>query len=487
MNFTLPLFSVALPEIFVLSMIGMIVLVDVFFKKYYHNAAYVLVQSTIVTAFLLSATQFKDYPQPIVTFSGNYVLDKLAVLTKLFVFAVSFFAFIYAHQYIKERHIPRSEYYILGLVAVLGMQVMASAYTMLTIYLGLELLSLPLYAMVAMRRDSTSATEAAMKYFVTGALASGLLLYGISLVYGMTGSIDITSIPELLQQGPASQQPVLILALVFLLGGLIFKFGAVPFHMWVPDVYDGAPTSVTLFIASAPKIAAFAVTVRILAEALPSAHVQWQSVLVAVSLLSMFAGNVLAIAQSNIKRMLAYSSIAHIGYAFLGIIAAPGSVNDGYSSAMFYLVTYVIVAAGAFAIIGFMSKEGVELDQLSDYRGLNARNPWLAFIMLLLMFSMAGVPPTVGFFAKLGLLEALVEAHYVWLAALALLFAIIGAYYYLRVVMLMYFEEPRDELAQVKIKISPVNFIAISINGAAALILGLLPSGLIDMCRLSFA
>lgn len=486
MNFIMPLFSVAIPEIFVLSMLGMIILVDVFLKEYYRNVTYVLVQLTLATAFLLTMYQFHGYAHPIVTFSGNYIVDKLAVLTKLFVFVVSFFAFIYAHQYIKERQIARSEYYILGLIAVLGMQVMASAFSLLTIYLGLELLSLPLYAMIAMQRHSSAATEAAMKYFVTGALASGLLLYGISIIYGITGSIEISAIPQLLQNAPANQQPVLIMALVFLLGGLAFKFGAVPFHMWVPDVYDGAPTAVTLFLASAPKIAAFAVTVRILAEALPIAHVQWQSVLVIISLLSMFLGNALAIAQTNIKRMLAYSSIAHMGYAFLGIIAAPGAVQDGYSSAMFYLATYVIVAAGAFAIIGFMSKEGVELNQLNDYRGLNARNPWLAFIMLLLMFSMAGVPPTVGFFAKLGLLEALVEAHYVWLAALALLFAIIGAYYYLRVVMLMYFEEPQADSAKVEIKLTPVNFVAISINGIAALLLGILPSGLIDMCRLSF-
>jgi NADH-quinone oxidoreductase subunit N len=283
-----------------------------------------------------------------------------------------------------------------------------------------------------------------------------------------------------------NQQLVMLLALVFILSGIIFKFGAVPFHMWVPDVYTGAPTSVTLFISSAPKIAAFAITMRILVEALPTLMIQWQHVLVAVSVLSMFAGNVLAIAQTNIKRMLAYSSIAHIGYTLLGILAGPGSAQ-GYSAAMFYITTYVIVAAGAFAIVAMLSSSNIEFDQLEDYRGLNARSPWLAFMMLLLMFSMAGVPPTVGFFAKLGLLEALVEAHYVWLAALALLFAIIGAYYYLRVVMLMYFEEPKSNLIGTHISVPPTIMAAITVNGVAALVLGLLPSTLIDMCRISVA
>jgi NADH-quinone oxidoreductase subunit N len=486
MNFTMPLFSVAIPEIFVLSMVGVILLVDVFLKERHRIATYILVQATLVIAFLVTLLQYRDYVSPTITFSGNYVLDKLAILTKLFIFVVSFFAFIYARDYIKERKIASGEYYILGLFAVLGMQVMASAYSFLTIYLGLELSTLPLYAMVAMQKNSRSATEAAMKYFVMGALASGLLLYGISLVYGATGAIDIQSIGALLTNATQNQLLVLVLALVFILAGVLFKFGAVPFHMWVPDVYQGAPTSVTLFITSAPKIAAFAITMRILVEALPSLTVQWQNVLIVVAVMSMFLGNVLAIAQTNIKRMLAYSSIAHIGYTLLGVLAGPAS-SLGYSAAMFYITTYVIVAAGAFAIIAMLSTQDIELDQLDDYRGLNTRSPWLAFIMLLLMFSMAGVPPTVGFFAKLGLLEALVAAHHTWLAVLALVFAIIGAYYYLRVVMLMYFEEPKSTWVGAKISISPSVRIAISVNGIAALALGLFPSGLIDMCRISVA
>lgn len=484
MNFTMPLFSVALPELFVLGMICFVLMVDIFLTERYRVITFILVQATLVGAFLITLTQYHDYPVAVVTFSGHYVLDKLAVITKLTVFVVSFFVFAYAQQYIKERKMPRGEYYILGLLAVLGMQVMASAYSFLTIFLGLELSSLPLYAMVALQKDSRAATEASMKYFVMGALASGLLLYGISLLYGATGSITIQGFAALIGNPAGHQQMVLSLALVFVLAGIIFKFGAVPFHMWVPDVYTGAPTTVTLFISSAPKIAAFAITMRLLVEALPALTIHWEQILVGVALLSMFAGNILAIAQSNIKRMLAYSSIAHIGYTLLGILAGPGS-TQGYSAAMFYIVTYVIVAAGAFAVIALLSTHNIELDQLDDYRGLNTRNPWLAFMMLLLMFSMAGVPPTVGFFAKLGLLEALVEAHYVWLAALALVSAIIGAYYYLRVVMLMYFEEPKSNVVGTRIAISPSVMGAISVNGFAALALGLLPSSLIDLCRIS--
>jgi NADH-quinone oxidoreductase subunit N len=298
------------------------------------------------------------------------------------------------------------------------------------------------------------------------------------------GSIDLLAIGNLLESTGYHHNVTVLLALIFILTGLLFKFGAVPFHVWVPDVYEGAPTSVTLFIASAPKIAAFCITMRILVQALPDMSVTWISMLTVIAVLSMLFGNLLAIAQVNIKRMLAYSSIAHIGYTLLGIIAGPAS-TQGYSAAMFYVTTYVMVAAGAFAIIGLLSRQGIELDQLDDYRGLNARSPWLAFMMLLLMFSMAGVPPTVGFFAKLGLLEALVEAHDVWLAAFALVFAIIGAYYYLRIVMLMYFEPPRLAVADHQIGLAPGMMAVVTVNSAAALALGLLPSGLIDMCRIS--
>lgn len=481
MDFETPLFAVALPEIFLLSMACLILVIDVFLSEKNRIVTYLLVQATLVIAFILTLPQFKDYPQPILTFSGSYVIDELAVISKLVVYLFSFFSFAYAREYIKQRNIPSSEYYLLGLLAVLGMSIMASAFSFLTIYLGLELLSLSLYAIVAMYKESNLATEAAMKYFILGSLASGMLLYGISILYGTTGDIQINTVAQVLQN---RQDVVPLLALIFVLGGLIFKFGAVPFHMWVPDVYQGAPTPATLFIASAPKVAAFAITVRVLVQAMPSLQVSWEHILIVIAILSMFLGNVVAIAQTNLKRMLAYSSIAHIGYTLLGIIAGPNS-SQGYSAAMFYISTYVLVAAGAFAIITLMSRDGVEFDKLDDYQGLNARNPWLAFMMLLLLFSMAGVPPTVGFFAKLGLLEALVEANLVWLAVLALVFALIGAYYYLRVVMLMYFEEPKEGTMMQPVILSSDMLIAISLNGAAALFLGLLPSFFIDICRIS--
>lgn len=481
MDFSWSQFAIALPEIFLLCAACFILVVDVYLPERQRIVTYFLTQASLVIVFLLTLSQFKSYPVPVTAFSGHYVIDKFAIISKLFMFLFSFFAFAYAREYIESRKMGRSEYYLLGLFAVLGMSIMVSAYTLLTIYLGLELLSLPLYAMVAMNKDSVDATEAAMKYFVLGSLSSGILLYGISLLYGLTGSVQLDVISKVLQQ---HDNLVQIVALIFILAGLMFKFGAVPFHMWVPDVYQGAATPTTLFIASAPKIAAFVITVRIIVQAMPSVQIEWIQILIVISILSMFFGNVLAIAQTNLKRMLAYSSISHIGYTLLGVIAGPNS-TQGYSAAMFYIATYVLVAAGAFAIIAIMSRDGVEFDKLNDYRGLNARNPWLAFMMLLLLFSMAGVPPTVGFFAKLGLLEALVQAHLTWLAVLTLIFALIGAYYYLRVVQIMYFEEPEEDLANVQIEVSSSMLMAISLNGAAALLLGLLPSFFIDLCRIS--
>lgn len=480
MQFTIPQFNAAFPEIFLLIMACVTLVVDVCLPKRLRYITYALVQGSLLGALLLAVLQFDEYPDPIITFAGNYIVDKLAVLSKIFIYIASFFAFLYSREYLKNRNVATSEYYLLGLLSVLGMSIMASGNTFLSMYLGLELLSLALYAMVAMHKDSNPAVEAAMKYFILGAFASGILLYGISLIYGVTGSIEMRTLASILQN---RNDMVTMAAMVFIMSGLIFKFGAVPFHMWVPDVYTGAPTPTTLFIASAPKIAAFAITVRILEHALPGLQEGWVSMLIVVSILSMGLGNLIAIAQTNLKRMLAYSSIAHIGYALLGVLAGPNS-RLGYSAAMFYIATYVLVVAGAFAIITYLSRNGTDFDKIEDYRGLNARNPWLAFMMLLLLFSMAGVPPTVGFFAKLGLLEALVSAGYVWLAVVALLFAIVGAYYYLRVVMVMYFEEPVAG-ADSHIKLSGDMLVAISVNGVAALVLGVLPSFAIDLCRIS--
>ncbi len=472
---------IALPEIALLCLGSCVLLLEAFVPGKQRIVTYYAVQISLVIAFIITLPQFKEYGAPVTTFGGHYVVDKLAILSKLIMYLFSFFAFAYGRDYLNERKVSRGEYYLLGLFAVLGMSIMVSAFSLLTIYLGLELSSLALYAMIALQKESVPATEGAMKYFVLGSFASGILLYGMSLLYGATGNIQIDTIGTLLAQHPGG---IALVGLIFILAGLLFKFGAVPFHMWVPDVYQGAATPTTLFIASAPKVAAFAITVRLLVGSLPTFSTDWQQMLIVVSILSMFFGNLLAIAQTNIKRMLAYSSIAHIGYTLLGILAGPNS-SDGYSAAMFYIATYVLVAAGGFAIIAILSHKDMNFERLEDYRGLNARSPWLAFMMLLLLFSMAGVPPTVGFFAKLGLLEALVEAKLVWLAVLALVFALIGAYYYLRVVMLMYFEEPNAEVMSEEIVISTDMRLLITINGSAALILGVFPSFFIDLCRIS--
>jgi len=480
MDLLLSQYLIALPDIFLLLAICFVTVVDVCLAKPYQRVTFWLVQVTLLLAIMLTLPQFGEYKTALTTFGGSYIVDKLSVLTKLFVYAFSMLAFVYAREYIEKREIAVGDYYLLGLLAVFGMSVMASSNTFLIAYLGLEVLALPLYAMTAMYKGSKLASEAAMKYFALGALASGMLLYGISMLYGATGSLEFNAVYHALAQ---QYDIVAIVGLIFVLAGLLFKFGAAPFHMWVPDVYQGAPTPVTLFIASAPKVATFSISLRILMHAVPALHVSWEHMLIGIALVSMLGGNLLAIAQTNLKRMLAYSSIAHIGYTLLGIIAGFYS-NLGFSAAMFYIFTYALVVSGAFAIITVLSKGQMEFDKLEDYRGLNARNPWVAFMMLLLLFSMAGVPPTVGFFAKLGLLEALVEAHQTWLAVAALVFALVGAYYYLRVVMLMYFEEPVAGSTD-RIEINRGMLVTVSINGTAALLLGLFPSFFIDMCRLA--
>lgn len=352
---------------------------------------------------------------------------------------------------------------------------MISASNFLTLYLGLELLSLSLYAMVALRRDSVVATEAAMKFFILGALASGFLLYGMSLVYGVTGALDITRVAEVIQSGVVDPT-VLVVGLVFIIAGISFKLSVAPFHMWVPDVYQGAPTAVVLFIGSAPKLAAFGFVMRLLVEGMGGMVADWQGMLIILAVLSMAVGNFAAIAQTNIKRMLAYSTISHMGFMLLGIISADG---NGYSSSMFYIVVYVIMTLGTFGMLMLLSNEEFEAERLDDFKGLNRRNPWYAFITLLLMFSLAGIPPTVGFYAKLSVLQAVLGAGYVWLAVVAVLFSLVGAFYYLRIVKLMYFDEPESD-----VPILPHRDVEllISANGLAVLGFGIFPQTLMTLC-----
>ena len=476
MNFSLAQLTPMLPEIFLLSMLSIILVVDVMLKDSQRTVTYVLALLTLAGCAWFT---FNGHtPEPTRVFSGLFVSDSMADVLKLFLYIAVAFMLVYTRSYLQARDLFKGEFYVLTLFATLGMMVMISASHFLSLYLGLELLSLSLYAMVALQRDSSVATEAAMKYFVLGAIASGMLLYGMSMVYGSTGSLLLSDVSVALQEGVGQKVP-LVFGLVFIVAGLAFKLGVVPFHMWVPDVYHGAPTAVTLFISSAPKLAAFAFSIRLLVQGLEVLHTDWRDMLVLLAVLSMGIGNIAAIAQTNIKRMLAYSTISHMGFLLLGILA--GSQN-GYSAAMFYSVVYAMMSLGGFGMILLLSRQGFESDNLDDLKGLNQRSSWAAFLMLLLMFSMAGIPPTVGFYAKLSVLQAVVEADMVWLAVVAVLFSLIGAFYYLRVVKLMYFDEP---LQTAPIEAPSDMRMALSVNGLAILVLGILPSPLMNVCLIA--
>ena len=481
-NFVVPDLLPAAPELFLAFMALVILLIDLTVKDRRRTLTFALTQLTLVgCAVIQLGTSTGDV---VYTFSNMFVDDLMADLLKLFLYMTVIMVLFYSRSYILDREVMnKGEYYVLALFATLGMMVMISANNFVTIYLGLELLSLSLYAMVAMNRESVASTEAAMKYFVLGALASGLLLYGMSMIYGATGSLEITGIAERLYGGGVNKS-VLTFGLVFLVAGLAFKLGVVPFHMWIPDVYHGAPTSVTLFIGSAPKLAAFAIVMRLLVNGLITMAQDWQAMLVILSVLSMAIGNLAAIAQTNLKRMLAYSAISHMGFMLLGITTGVVEGNarfalNAYSSAMFYVVAYVLMSAGTFGMILLMARAGFEADNLEDFKGLNKRSPWFAGIMMMLMFSMAGVPFFIGFFAKFAVLQAVVAAGYMWLAIVAVLFSLIGAFYYLRVVKLMYFDAPIDE--------SPLTAaldmrILISANGLAVALLGIFPQVIMSLC-----
>ena len=476
MHFSLGQIVPMLPEIFLLAMLSIILIVDPMLRDSQRSASYVFTLLTLAGCAWL--TFCGHQPDPVQVFSGMFIDDTLSDVLKLALYLVVAFMLVYSRSYLQVRGLFKGEFYALTLFATLGMMVMISASHFLTLYLGLELLSLSLYAMVALQRDSAVATEAAMKYFVLGAIASGMLLYGMSMVYGSTGSLQLSDVSVALQEGVGQKVP-LVFGLVFIVAGLAFKLGAVPFHMWVPDVYHGAATPVTLFISSAPKLAAFAFSIRLLVQGLDVLHADWRDMLILLAVLSMAIGNVAAIAQTNIKRMLAYSTISHMGFLLLGILAA---TQNGYSASMFYSIVYAMMSLGSFGIVLLLSRQGFESEQLDDFRGLNQRNPWAAFLMLLLMFSMAGIPPTVGFYAKLSVLQAVVEAGQVWLAVVAVLFSLIGAFYYLRVVKLMYFDEP---LQTAPIEAPGDMRLALSLNGLGILVLGILPGPLMSVCMIA--
>jgi NADH-quinone oxidoreductase subunit N len=465
-----------LPEIFVFGMACVILIVDLYVPPRTRVASYLLAQATLVGAAALTlGLALLGGNAGDVFSNGTFVADTLSVLMKIAIYVLTFFVFAYSREYLTQRDLLRGEYFVLGLFGVLGMMVMASASHFLTLYLGLELLSLSVYAMVAFQRNSAAATEAAMKYFVLGAMASGMLLYGMSMLYGVTGSLEVAAVSRAIA-GIGGNDLVLIFGLVFIVVGIAFKVGLVPFHMWVPDVYQGAPTAVTVYIGTAPEIASFALVIRLLVGGLEGLSTSWQEMLIVLAVLSMGIGNVVAIAQTSMKRMLAYSAISHMGFFLLGILSAS---PEGYSAALFYVLVYAAMSLGAFGVVILLSRKGFEADRLDDFKGLNQRSPWYAFVMLILMFSLAGVPPTAGFYAKLLVIQSVVGAGAVWLAVAAVLFAVIGAYYYLRVVKLMYFDEPEDTAP-----ISGARDIRFFLTVNALLLVGVMPwiGSVIDWC-----
>jgi NADH-quinone oxidoreductase subunit N len=468
----------ALPEIILLSMAMIVLVADLFLKKCSRIAIYGLSQLGLLVAAYVTVSTYT--PSVGYAFTGTFVDDPMADIIKLMMYLGTSFIFVYTRQYIQLRNMFRGEFYALVLFALVGMMIMVSGQSMLTLYVGLELLSLSLYALVALDRDNARATEAAMKYFVLGALASGMLLYGMSMIYGMTGSLNISDINTALMHGTSNHQ-VLILGLVFIVAGLAFKLGAVPFQMWVPDVYEGSPTAMTMLISSVPKLAAFAFIIRILVQGLQTLFVDWQQMLMIMAVLSIVLGNVTAIAQTNLKRMLAYSTISHVGFVLFGLMSA--SIN-GFISAMFYIVSYVVMTLAGFGMILLLSRKGFEADKLDDLKGLSQRSPWHAFLMLIVMFSMAGVPPTLGFYAKFTVLQAALQAGFLWLVVFAVLMAVVGAFYYLRVIKLMYFDEPADQ--------SPIQApmdmrVVLSFNALALLVLGLMPESLMEICAFAMS
>ena len=465
----------AAPEMFVLAATCVVLLVDLFLTERTRWVTFTLSLLTLAGAsWITTATGFSERT---VGWHGTYVADPLSSLLKIVAYGAVAVAFLYGFSYLQARKILKGEYFVLGLFALLGIMVLVSANSLVTLYLGVELLALSLYALVAFNRDSGIAAEAAIKYFVLGSIASGALLYGMSIVYGVTGSLELGVISNAALQMPAGQIGLLF-GLAFIVVGVAFKFGAVPFHTWVPDVYHGAPTPVTLFLAAAPKLGSFALAFRLLAEGLGAVHATgWQDMITMVAVLSIIVGNVVAIAQTNIKRMLAYSTISHVGFILLGILAG---TSQGYEAALYYTITYVIMSVGGFGMIILLSRNGFEADSLEDFKGLNARSPWFAAVMLMLMFSMAGVPPFVGFWAKLAVIQAVLHIGSLWLAILAVALSVIGAYYYLRVVKLMYFDEPTDKAA-LQGGGGAMRFV-LSLNGLAVLVLGLFPGLLLALC-----
>jgi NADH-quinone oxidoreductase subunit N len=474
------------PEMLLAVMAIVIAMVDLFVKCPRRTTTYALSLLTIgVVAYMEAVTATQG--QTVYSFGNMVVSDAMGSWLKCFAALAVMVTLVYGRPYAAERDMLRGgELFTLGLFALLGMFVMISGNNFLVLYLGLELLTLSSYAMVALRRDSAVASEAAMKYFVLGAMASGFLLYGLSMLYGATGSLDISTVFKAVASGQIKHQ-VLVLGLVFVVCGLAFKFGVVPFHMWIPDVYHGAPTAITLMIGGAPKLAAFAMTIRLLVEGLLPLAVDWQQMLMVLSISSLLIGNLAAVAQTNLKRMLAFSTIAQMGFVLIGLLSGVVNGNtaaaaNAYSSAMFYVITYVLTTLATFGIILLLAREGFESEEISDLAGLNQRSPLYAGVMAACMFSLAGVPPLVGFYAKLSVLQALIasgQTGAIVLAVFAVMMSLIGAFYYLRIVKVMYFDAP---ITATTVSAGNDVRVVLTLNGALILILGILPGGLMALC-----
>ncbi len=471
----------AAPELWVLTMACVILIVDLFLREERRGIIHMLAMITLIFAALITlrADYLREGLRSATTFHGSFIRDPIVVVLKLFSLFVLGIVYIYSKFYLRQFRMFRADFYTLSLFALLGVMLLISANNLVTIYLGLELISLSSYALVAFDRESKRGSEAAMKYFVLGSMASGMLLYGMSMIYGATGSMDLIQIADAISTR-GSDDLLLVFGMVFMVVGLAFKLGVVPFHMWIPDVYHGAPVAVTLFISSVPKMAAFAMAFRLLHTGLGELHADWQQMLSLLAILSIVLGNLAAIAQTNIKRMLAYSTISHMGFVLMGLL--PGTAS-GFGAGMYYVIVYSVMSAAGFGMVILLSARGVEAEQLDDFKGLNQRNSWYAAIMAMVMFSMAGVPVFVGFFAKWLVIKAALDAGLVWLAIIAVIFSVVGAFYYLRVVKLMYFDEPVTE-SPIE---APVDFrAAISLNGIMILGLGIFSSSLIAVCMSSF-
>ncbi|HET8598463.1 MAG TPA: NADH-quinone oxidoreductase subunit NuoN [Castellaniella sp.] len=479
-------FALATPEIVLLVLTGAVLLIDAFGNEPQRRMTFILTMATLLVVVLVSWGQWGEGVQGR-TFSSLYVADSLGHFLKILSAIAVAVTLIYGRDYAEKRDMMArgGEVYSLSLLMLLGEFVMISAGSMLTVYLGVELMSFALYALVALRRDHLAATEAAMKYYVLGCLASGILLYGMSMIYGATGQLGLAEIAQVIRDGGAQRLP-LVFGVVFIVSGLAFKLTAAPFHMWTPDVYQGGPTTVTLLVGSAPKFAAFAITLRLLIEALHGIAIDWQPMLLIMAALSLAIGNIVAIAQTNFKRMLAYSTISQMGFVFLGLLSgvyqgqSAASAAAAYGSSLFYIVIYVLTTLSTFGLIMLMSRQGFECENIADLKGLNRRNPLLAGILMLSMFSLAGIPPLSGFYAKLVVLQALVGAGHIALAVFAVLMSVIGAFYYLRVVKAAYFDEPEDGVTLGAGSVATRG--VMSLNGLLVIGLGILPGGLMALC-----